>query len=119
MRMSDPVVHVIDVEPGGIVVVGQKGRLHIHTHASGKTCVSAVNCDFINPEHMTDAHRAIVEERWDTRTTDGGFLGESAQLLIPASLIKPLTATPRDAPAPSPPRPATVKRPWWKFWGDR
>ena len=114
---DDPLIDVIDLEPGSIVVVGPKGRLRLHVHASGRTCWTAQNCDFIGTSEMTDAHRAIVEERWDTRTVDGGFIGDSAQLLIPTSLIKPLTAEPRDPPSPSQQNRADQKRPWWKFWG--
>lgn len=108
---DDPHIEVIDLEPGSIVVVGPKGRLHLHTRDSGRKYWDAQNCDFIGTSHMTDAHRAIVEERWDKRTIDGGPIGEYAELVVPNSLVKPLTADTRDFMRIR----GASKRPWWKF----
>ena len=69
--MSDPIVDFIDLEPGGILVVGPRGRLHIHYHASGDVCVSMVNCDVIGTDHMSEAHKALVDERWRDRSETG------------------------------------------------
>lgn len=69
--MNDPVVQVIDMEPGGVLVVGPRGRFTMHRHASGKICVQAVHCDFVGPDGMSRAHKALVNERWMLRTEDG------------------------------------------------
>lgn len=69
--MNDPVVQEIDMEPGGVLVVGPRGRFTMHRHASGKICVQAVHCDFVGPDGMSRAHKALVNERWALRTEDG------------------------------------------------
>lgn len=73
--MSDAVEFEIKLEPGGVVVVGPKGKLMIHRHASGQVCVEMSNCDWIGPARMSPSHRALVDERWRLRAEDGSLLG--------------------------------------------
>lgn len=69
--MNDPVVQEIDMEPGGVLVAVPRGRFTMNRHASGKICVQAVHCDFVGPDGMSRAHKALVNERWALRTEDG------------------------------------------------
>lgn len=69
--MNDAIVQEIDMEPGGVLVVGPRGRFTMHRHASGKICVLAVHCDFVGPDGMSKAQKALVNERWALRTEDG------------------------------------------------
>lgn len=65
--------------PGSIVVVGPNGYLSVDPFGA----ILAVNCDFIGPEGMTAAHKAIVDERWRGRTEDGSFVDESLKPDLP------------------------------------
>lgn len=116
---NDPVILSIDMGPGGIMVVGPNGKFRLNIHQSGITRSVVRNCDFIDPEvvDMTEAHLKIVDERWAIRNENGDFPVETASLLIPPGLIKPLTAKPRDEEIPPPVEGKADSLPWWKFWG--
>jgi len=68
--MNDPIVQEINLEPGGVLVVGPRGKFTLRRHASGNICAQVVNCDFVGPEGMSKAQKATVNERWALRTED-------------------------------------------------
>lgn len=73
--MSDPIVQGFRLGPGGVIVVGPMGFFELHLHASGSFCHQSNNCDVISAdEHMSEAHRNLVDECWAKRTEDGAFL---------------------------------------------
>lgn len=74
MRIERDILE-IDVEPGGVIVVGPKGRLRMVCNPDGEGMLEVSNCDFIGTEQMSAAHRALVDERWRLRAEDGSLLG--------------------------------------------
>jgi|GEM_PF-6132143 len=81
----------LELDPGSIVVVGPNGKLIISNRDSGGRSIqfTAKNCDFIGPVEMSDAHRAIVDERWAARTETGVFqTAQVAPVDMPASLAE-------------------------------
>lgn len=114
---------IIEIEPGGIIVVGQRGLIRIVEYEDGSSqLVKCNNCDFVMANVMTPAHRAIVEERWELRTFTGALVGNFAHLEVDdGHLAKLLTMPTRDIvqqksrPVADPVK-TQPKRPWWRFW---
>lgn len=65
----------IEVGPGGVVVVGPKGRLRLVCNSDGVAKIEICNSDIIGTAQMSAAHRALVDERWRLRDENGSLLG--------------------------------------------
>jgi hypothetical protein len=130
--MTRRIVSYQDIGPGGVVVVGPMGSLRIVTFDDGTMTIDrCVNCDFVGTAGpISDAHKALVDERWRDRTDTGRVVDPRSSVKIdmpdalssaftgPTSEIPPVPRfSPRLMPDPvvAKDKPA-VRAPWWRFW---
>lgn len=123
---NDPIELSFDLGPGSIIVVGPGGWFNIHSHESGRKCYDCGHCDFIDgsdASEMSEAHRAIVDERWDSRSEYGITLPDRILLATDAKpeLLKILSAETRDFKPPEPEIPVVdvSAQPHGSQWLDR
>lgn len=96
MSGRNPIIGTVTLPPGAVMVVGPNGRAVVSVFANGMIRFdSAVRCDLVGPDHMTPAHRALVDERWSDRTESGDFIQPIAMSddLLP-DLLKGVEAKP-------------------------
>jgi hypothetical protein len=66
--------------PGSIAVVGPKGHIRVRYLGNNLAKIDVLNVDFIGTLAMSDAHKRIVDERWEFRNIDGMNVAASQSL---------------------------------------
>ena len=81
--MTNPTNWKMTLPPGGVLVVGPNGNFDVKAQGDW-VAIEMNNCDFIGPGHMTEAHRALVDERWAVRTETGCLINDEPATLPPS-----------------------------------
>lgn len=78
--MSNQEIDLV-IPPGGVIVVGPKGRMRIKTAGANSPLFEMVGCSIIGTDDMSDAQMAIIAEAWKMHgdQTMPEFLERAAQ----------------------------------------